>query len=81
MGSPDRNRGNVVKAFIVFKERHQGDEILAADIKVFVKNKLSKHEYPEEIEFISELPKTPDCKVKRKLLRDREQRNKTLTAL
>jgi acetyl-CoA synthetase len=81
VGSPDRNRGNVVKAFVVLKERHQGDETLAADIKAFVKNKLSKHEYPREIEFISELPKTPDGKVKRKLLREREQRNKTLTAL
>jgi acetyl-CoA synthetase len=81
VGSPDRNRGNVVKAFIVLKERHQGDETLAEDIKAFVKNKLSKHEYPKEIEFISELPKTPDGKVKRKLLREREQRNKTVTAL
>ena len=81
VGSPDSNRGNVVKALIVLKERHQGDETLAADIKAFVKNKLSKHEYPREIEFISELPKTPDGKVKRKLLREREQRNKTLTAL
>jgi acetyl-CoA synthetase len=54
---------------------------LAADIKAFVKNKLSKPEYPKEIEFINELPKTPDGKVKRKILREREQRNKTVTAL
>ena len=39
---------------------------------MFVKEKLSKHEYPKEIEIVDELPKTPDGKIKRKVLRERE---------
>ena len=36
-----------------------------------VRNRLSLHAYPREIEFISELPKTPSGKVQRYVLRVR----------
>jgi acetyl-CoA synthetase len=36
-----------------------------------VRARLSQHEYPRQIEFVSELPKTPAGKVNRKMLRDR----------
>jgi acetyl-CoA synthetase len=79
VGSPDRSRGDVVKALIVLKDGHRGTDVLAEEIKAFVKTELSKHEYPKKIEFISELPKTPDGKIKRKDLRERERMNKTET--
>jgi acetyl-CoA synthetase len=41
-----------------------------------VRANLSKHEYPREIEFLEELPKTPDGKIKRKELKERERKNK-----
>jgi len=73
VGSPDRERGEIVKAFIKLKEGFQPSEALSAEIKEFVKAELSKHEYPREIEFIDELPKTPDGKIKRKELKERER--------
>lgn len=37
----------------------------------YIKGRLSKHEYPRKIEFVKQLPKTADGKVKRKELRER----------
>jgi acetyl-CoA synthetase len=80
VGSPDPNRGDLVKALIVLKEGYRETEALAEEIKAFVKTRLSKHEYPKEIEFIRELPRTPDGKLKRKLLKERERQSKALGA-
>jgi acetyl-CoA synthetase len=78
VGSPDKDRGDVVKAIVVLKEGHIGSKELEEDLKAYVKTRLSKHEYPREIEFTKELPKTPDGKIKRKLLKEREKRLKAL---
>ena len=58
---------------IVLKAGYSAAESLADEIKLFVKTRLSKHEYPKEIEFVDELPKTPDGKIKRKQLKERER--------
>lgn len=76
VGSPDKDRGDLVKAIIVLKAGCEPTHALADDIKSFVRAKLSKHEYPREIEFIEALPKTPDGKIKRKQLRERERQLK-----
>jgi acetyl-CoA synthetase len=44
---------------------------LAADIRDWVKMRLSMHEYPREVEFVDELPLTTSGKVIRRLLRER----------
>lgn len=74
VASPDKGRGNIVKAFIKLKEGYNASEDLQKEIKEFVKTKLSKHEYPREIEFIEEIPKTPDGKIKRKEIREKEKK-------
>jgi len=74
VGSPDEERGEVVKAFIVLN--CDSNENLAWEIKDFVKTRLSMHEYPREIEFVSELPETPDGKIKRKELKQVEYQKK-----
>jgi acetyl-CoA synthetase len=76
VGSPDKDRGDLVKAIIVLKPGHTPTPALADEIKAFVRTKLSKHEYPREIEFIDALPKTPDGKIKRKQLKERERQMK-----
>src|SRR4030043_1265864 len=76
VGSPDKERGEVVKAFI--ETNRDPSEQLKEEIKEFVKANLSKHEDPREIEFLKELPKTPDGKIKRKELREIERKNKAL---
>ena len=75
IGVPDDVRGQVVKAFVV--ARKLGDEALAAEIQDLVRQRLSAHEYPRQIAFVSELPKTPAGKVNRKVLRDRETAART----
>lgn len=70
----------MVKAVIVLGEGYAASEALVEEIKAFVRTKLSKHEYPREIAFIGELPKTPDGKIKRKELRERERKMKGATS-
>ena len=41
------------------------------EIKNYVKEKLSKHEYPRDIEFVDDLPKTPKGNIKKQELLER----------
>ncbi len=70
IGVPDATRGQVVKAFIV-TDRSPSDDYVE-ELKTFTRERLSQHEFPRHIAFVSELPKTPAGKVNRKVLRDRE---------
>ena len=76
VGSPDEERGEIVKAFVVLKPGIDPSSGLIKQIQDFVKTRLSMHEYPKEIEFIDELPETPDGKLKRKELKRREYEKK-----
>ncbi|MUV57981.1 acyl-CoA synthetase [Halogeometricum sp. CBA1124] len=67
---PHRERGNIVKAYVVLSEGTEPSEELKEDIKNHVKTELSAHEYPREIEFRDELPKTVTGKIRRTELRD-----------
>jgi len=63
-GLPDRQRGEIVKAWIKLKE---GREMTAEDLKKFLSDKISKMEIPKRIEFRDEsLPKTMIGKLSRK---------------
>ena len=73
IGVPDALRGQVVKAFIV--PDNAPDDALTNEIQDFVRTRLSQHEYPRVIQFVSELPKTPAGKVNRRALRDLEAKN------
>jgi acetyl-CoA synthetase len=72
VASPDEVRGNVVKAFIVAAEGHEPSDELAADIKAFVRARLSAYAYPRRIEFVEDLPKTLTGKIRRIELREQE---------
>ena len=71
VGKPDPVRTEIVKAFIVLKSGQAPSDALAADIKDFVKTRLSAHEYPREVAFIEQMPMTTTGKVIRRLLRER----------
>jgi acetyl-CoA synthetase len=71
VGKPDPVRTEIVKAFIVLKSGQAPSDALAADIKDFVKTRLSAHEYPREVAFIQQMPMTTTGKVIRRLLRER----------
>jgi len=70
VGVPDSERGEVVKAFVVLEEGYVPSENLKKEIQTFVREQLSKHEYPRQVEFIDALPKTPEGKIKRKMLKN-----------
>lgn len=69
VGLPDKERTEIVKAVIVLADGREDNEELAAELKDYVKQRLSAHAYPRLIEFVSELPKTPSGKIQRFLLR------------
>jgi acetyl-CoA synthetase len=70
VGVPDDERGQVVKAFV--EPVGVGDEALRRELRTYVRDQLSKHEYPREIEFVDAVPRTPDGKIKRAELQRRE---------
>jgi len=72
IGKPDPLRTEIVKAFVVLADGYAPSPQLAAEIRDWVKQRLSMHEYPREVEFIDEMPLTTSGKVIRRLLRDRE---------
>jgi acetyl-CoA synthetase len=72
IGVPDALRGLVVKAFVVPAPGHAVGDAAVADIQGFVRERLSQHEYPRLISFVTDLPRTPAGKINRKALRDQE---------
>ena len=81
IGKPDPERTELVKAFVVLHAGHEGDTALAEQLQQHVRQRLSAHAYPREIEFVDELPKTPSGKIQRFLLRDREKSAQPSTAV
>ena len=71
IGVPDPIRGQVVKAFVI--SPRNGDEAFTREIQQHVRAALGNHEYPRQVAFVVELPKTPVGKINRKVLRDRER--------
>ncbi|GGB38697.1 AMP-dependent synthetase [Roseibium aquae] len=71
IGKPDPVRTEVVKAYIVLKDGQAAGDNLKLDIQDFVRARLSAHEYPREIEFVTELPMTTSGKVIRRTLREK----------
>ena len=82
---PDRERGAVVKAYVViapnFIASHADNtgegslfrEKLVRELQDHVKGLLAPYEYPKEIEFVDALPMTTTGKVQRRVLRQQEQ--------
>ena len=69
VGKPDPLRTEIVKAFLVLRPDVEPSNALKDDIRDFVKQRLSAHEYPREIEFVASLPMTTTGKIIRRELR------------
>src|SRR3546814_696638 len=72
VASPDPQRGEVVKAFIQLQDGAAASEELVEELQTFAKRETAPYKYPRRIEFVTELPKTPTGKIRRRELRDRE---------
>lgn len=69
IGKPDPVRGEIIKAFISLRQGYEPSNELKADIRKFVKEGLSGHAAPREIEFKDKLPKTRSGKIMRRVLK------------
>jgi acetyl-CoA synthetase len=82
---PDRERGSVVKAYVVLSPetiakrdqstlgKGQFEQELVAELQSHVRGQLAPYEYPKDIEFIDALPMTTTGKVQRRVLRLQEE--------
>ncbi len=70
VGKPDQVRTEIVKAYVVPKQGVQPTEELARQIQLWVRERLSAHEYPREIEFVEQVPLTTTGKVIRRIFRE-----------
>ncbi len=73
VASPDADRGEVVKAFIVLHKTHTASDELVRDIQDHVKRVTAPYKYPRRIEFVGDLPKNVVGKIDRRFLRNRER--------
>ncbi|MGI2296411.1 acetate--CoA ligase [Paenibacillus sp. GXUN7292] len=70
IGKPDALRGEIVKAFIVLGPLYKPSSALLEEIRLFVRNHLSAHNAPREIEVLEQLPKTRiSGKIMRRVLK------------
>jgi acetyl-CoA synthetase len=67
VGAPDSTRGLVVKAYVVTSG--PDSEALATELQDLVRERLGRHEYPRQLEFVTVLPRTPNGKIDRRALR------------
>jgi len=70
IGVPDAALGEKVKAFITPSEP---GVLTEEGVKDYLKDKLARYKIPEQIEFVSELPRNPTGKVLKKELKRMEQ--------
>jgi acetyl-CoA synthetase len=69
VGIPDRDRGNILKAYVVLDKKIKSDEKLKDKISNFVKKKYAGHAYPKIITFVENLPKGNSGKIIRSKLK------------
>ena len=72
VASPDPERGEVVKAFVVLAGGHQGTAELVRSLQDHCKRLTAPYKYPRKIEFVDDLPKNVAGKLLRNQLRTRE---------
>lgn len=73
VGSPDEDRGQIVKAFVVLKPGNAGNAELVKTLQEFVKQSIAPYKYPRAIEFCESLPRTNTGKLQRFILRQQER--------
>ncbi|TQC47313.1 2-aminobenzoate-CoA ligase [Rhodococcus sp. WS4] len=73
VGLPDPDRGMIVHAAVVLISDAVGSDTKGRELQDFVKNELAPYKYPRSIEFLAELPRTPNGKIQRYRLRESRQ--------
>jgi 2-aminobenzoate-CoA ligase len=69
IGVADEERGQIVKACVVLRSGHRGDEAMVKALQDFVKATVAPYKYPRAVEFREALPRTETGKLQRFRLR------------
>ena len=72
VAAPHRERGEIVKAFVVLAVGHEPSDELTKQLQDHVKSVTAPYKYPRAIEYVTELPKTTSGKIKRAELKKAE---------
>lgn len=70
VGVADPARGNIVKAFVVLKPGHLGDDAMVKALQDHVKATIAPYKYPRAVVFVDSLPRTETGKLQRYALRN-----------
>ena len=71
IGIPDPVRGENTKAYVILKPGYPPTEELKQEIIESCRKHIAVYKLPREIEFVEDLPRTPQGKLLRRILRDR----------
>ena len=74
-GVPDPLRGKAVKATIVLAPGFTGSSVLTKELQTWVKQKTAPYKYPRIIEYVDQLPKTVNGKIRRAAIRENDHKN------
>jgi len=69
VGVPDDDRGQIIRAFVVLKPGHQGNDAMTAELQKFVKETVAPYKYPRSIRYVDALPRTESGKLQRHRLK------------
>jgi acetyl-CoA synthetase len=71
VGTPDPRRGQAICAYVVLRSGEHASPELAGALQSLVAERVGKHAWPRDIEFVEGLPRTESGKIQRALLRRR----------
>lgn len=72
IGKPHDVTGESIKAFIIVAKDVENSDELISELKLFVRTNMGPISVPDEIEVVTELPKTRSGKIMRRYLRAKE---------
>jgi acetyl-CoA synthetase len=72
IGKPDDVKGESIKAFVILKSGHEGSDALKEALSRHVRETVGPIAQPDEIEFVSSLPKTRSGKIMRRYIKAQE---------
>lgn len=69
IGVPDPIKGEVPIGFVVLKDKSSGSNTIEEELKKIISESLGKSFVPKKIYFVTDIPKTRNAKVMRRLIR------------
>lgn len=73
VGVDDEHRTKTIRSYVELNSNYDESDELREELQSHVKDHLAKFQYPDEVLFLNEIPKTITGKIKRKELRSRSE--------